>query len=98
MGDAADDARAHEEFLSNEYNVWDEYYKNLNAKVWKTKLGTLIPIGEMTSQHIKNTITFLMKTPDKFEFAKDWVPLFREELFGREEGLNNYFHQIKEKG
>lgn len=47
--------------------------------VWTTKDGTQIPVEDMTTSHIQNTIAFIKRT-DQTDMYLPWVEVFEEEL------------------
>ena len=56
----------------------------LSRRVWVTKDGKPIPISEMETSHIKNTIRWMDKVD--FEYEDEYKRLFTQELNRREGG------------
>ena len=46
--------------------------------IWTTKDGRQIPVEEMTTSHITNTIAYLKRLDD--EVYEPWIDVFEEEL------------------
>lgn len=63
------------------YAIWNE----AQVKIWKTKDGRCIPVEDMTTSHIQNTIAFLRRK-DSPEIYQPWVDVFNEELERRKGG------------
>ena len=57
--------------------------KEAEYGVWTTKDGTQIPVEDMTTSHIRNTIAFIKRT-DQTDMYLPWVEVFEEELERRE--------------
>lgn len=53
--------------------------------VWTTKDGKQIPIEEMTTSHIQNTIAFIKRT-DETDLYLPWIKVFERELERRKDG------------
>lgn len=51
--------------------------------IWTTKDGRQIPVEEMTTRHIKNTIAYLKRLDD--EVYELWIDVFEEELNRRKQ-------------
>lgn len=47
--------------------------------------GMKIPVEEMTTSHIKNTIAYIERK-DKYDLYEPWLRVFRAELESREKG------------
>ena len=60
-------------------NYADEIWHEAEGKVWETKDGRLIPIEEMTTSHIKNTIAYIQRNWD-VELYQPWLDVFNDEL------------------
>ena len=65
-------------------SLWEDYYADYayeinnpcNYEVWRTKDGKLIPVKEMTTQHIQNCMNFL-------DEDDEWCEVFQAELLRR---------------
>lgn len=53
--------------------------------IWETKDGRKIPVEEMTTSHIRNTISML-KRHNVCDLWEAWIQRFERELERREEG------------
>jgi hypothetical protein len=61
---------------------------NLDAGIWKTKDGQLIPIGDMESQHIRNCVGLIEREYAEYDMAtqdilQEYLNAFRDELSKR---------------
>ena len=57
----------------------DAIWYEAQGKVWETKDGRLIPVEEMTTKHIHNTIAFIKRNWDT-KIDQPWIDVFNEEL------------------
>lgn len=71
----ADYAWEIEQAMNYEEDIWNEAQNG----VWETKDGRLIPVEEMTTEHIHNTIAFIKRNWDN-EIYQPWIDVFNEEL------------------
>ena len=71
----ADYAWEIEQAMNYEEDIWNEAQNG----VWETKDGRLIPVEEMTTEHINNTIAFIKRNWDN-EIYQPWIDVFNEEL------------------
>ena len=71
----ADYAWEIEQAMNYEEDIWNE----AQNEVWETKDGRLIPVEEMTTEHIHNTIAFIKRNWDN-EIYQPWIDVFNEEL------------------
>ena len=60
-------------------NIADAIWHEAQGKVWETKDGRLIPVEEMTTSHIKNTIAYIKRNWD-VELYQPWLDVFNDEL------------------
>ena len=79
--------------MGREYMEEHEWYEfdlqglvedEAKSKIWTTRDGSKIPVENMTTSHIKNTIAHI-KRIDKIDFLEPWVRVFKEELKRRGE-------------
>lgn len=77
------------EYLAeHEYEFYDiarRIKEEAERGVWTTKDGMEIPVEEMTTSHIKNTIAYIERK-DKYDLYEPWLRVFRAELESREKG------------
>ncbi len=64
--------------------IRDEIEDEAEYGVWTTKDGEQIPVEEMTTSHIQNTIAFIKRT-DQTDMYLPWIRVFEHELERRKE-------------
>lgn len=68
------------------YNVEEEMQRiedEAKHGVWTTNNGEQIPVEDMTTRHIQNTIAYI-KRVDEIDMYLPWVKVFETELTRRE--------------
>ena len=63
---------------------YEEIAKDAKSKIWTTKDGRKKHVETMTTQHIRNTLTWIEKN-DPLDILMPWVNVFMEELERRGE-------------
>jgi hypothetical protein len=77
----------YEDWIEYDYEYEDEYRRiedEARIGVWTTRAGEKIPVSEMTTSHISNTIRFLERK-DINDLMMPWIIRFKKELERREE-------------
>lgn len=72
----------YEDWIEYDYDYEDEYRRiedEARIGVWTTRAGEKIPISEMTTRHINNTISFLERN-DTTDLMMPWIIRFKKEL------------------
>lgn len=76
------------EWVAEHESVWQQTRWQIEDEakhgVWTTKDGQEIPVEDMTTSHIRNTIAFIERT-DKTDLYLPWVKVFKAELKRRGE-------------
>lgn len=62
------------------------YNNSYMAPMWRTQKGYYIKVGNMTDEHIKNTMKMLAKHNDPWH--NEWYEIFRKELKNREKAAS----------
>lgn len=76
----------YEDWIEYDYEYEDEYRRiedEARIGVWTTRDGEKIPVSEMTTRHINNTISFLERK-DTNDIMMPWIIRFKKELERRE--------------
>lgn len=64
------------------YDIQGRIEDEAEHGVWTTKDGKEIPVEDMTTSHIQNTIKYIERT-DKYDLYEPWLKVFKKELEGR---------------
>lgn len=71
------------DWIAEHENDWEETRFEIKDEaeygVWTTKDGEQIPVEEMTTSHIQNTIAFIKRT-DRTDMYLPWIRVFENEL------------------
>ena len=63
---------------------WDDERDRISNSIWETKDGTLIPVSDMSTNHIQRCIFCIKKYKFRYEwivsFGKEWLEIFEDEL------------------
>ena len=69
------------EDMAAEFDLYQEKVKHDAEKgIWTMRDGTRIPVEEMTTSHLQNTISFLERKEDPTDLWFPWIMRMREEL------------------
>lgn len=71
-----------------EKQIYDDIETQAKTEIWTTKDGNKIPVREMTTSHIQNTIN-LIKRRDKYDYYLPWLRVFEAELQRRSREAEN---------
>lgn len=61
------------------YDIQGRIEDEAKHGVWFTKDGQEIPVEDMTTSHIRNTIAYIERT-DKYDLYMPWLKVFKKEL------------------
>lgn len=78
MGDMADDWFEHE--LLQQLAREGELSHRFDNDEWTTSDGRVIPLSEMTENHLRNTIRFIKRRPGNIPYDEEWLPKLQREL------------------
>jgi hypothetical protein len=88
--------------VANNSKYYNELYLDLiDKKIWITKFKQRIPITKMTTDHITNTINMLQchmtdnkNTKMEITIKEQYIKLFKEEIYNRNNNSNNIVRHI----